>query len=126
MQGYTSPCKQDRFSSRVKGGKKVKFGNLDEEFRQLLGRFKEELPGIIPEAANPLINSLLRTGQRVNMLAVTKQVGKDEPKLLNHWRLYNHRKTVESRKGTVPAELSMQQTYLHVKCSLPPTRDVRG
>ena len=96
-----------------KGGGKAKFGDYDEEFRRLLGRIKEELPSIVPDAAEPLMYSLWHSGQRGATLAVTGRVGKDIIELYNRWR------TVESRRGTVPAGLSMQQTYLHVKSSLP-------
>ena len=99
------------FSS--KGGGKVKFGNYDKEFRRLLGRIKEELQGIVPGAAEPLMYSLWRSGRQGATLVVTGRVGKDIIELYNRWR------TVESRRGTVPARLSMQQTYLHVKSLLP-------
>ena len=94
-------------------GDRAKFGHYDETLRRLLGRVKAECPGVIDKEATPMMFSLWRSMRRGTTLAATGSIGQDIIDLYNRWR------KIEGSKGGVPAGLSMQQTYLHVRGAMP-------
>ena len=91
---------------------RAKCRDYDEELRRLLTRVRSEMPGVIHEAALPELFSFWRSPRRGATLATTGRVGEDVINLYNRWR------KVERSRGA-PAGLSMQQTYLHVRDTLP-------
>ncbi len=106
-------------------GRRAKMSDFNEEFRRLLDQVKESrvdgsrrlrFKNVIPEAATPDMYSLWRSGRRGATLAVTGKVPDSVITLYNRWR------TVESSRGAGATGLGMQQTYLHVKASLPKLR----
>ena len=78
----------------------------------MLTSIRDEMPGVIHEAALPELFSFWRSPCRGATLATTGRVGEDIINLYNRWR------KVERSRGA-PAGLSMQQTYLHVRDTLP-------
>jgi len=100
-----------------KEGKKGKMSQYNGDFRTMIDKVKTHHPHVISEAAKTELFSLWRSGRRGATLATTGKVSDEIINLFNRWR------KVEAGKGSGAEGLSMHQTYLHVKNTMPQLRE---
>lgn len=94
-------------------GRRGRISDYNDEFRRLIGRFKDRHPKLILADADPELFSFWRSLRRGATLETTGRVSDETTKLYHWWR------SVENSKAGAPAGLSMHQVHLHVRASLP-------
>ena len=108
LQGRT-----DGWFFQRSGGKRARFGDYDDTFRELIQKARERYPRVLPAAVELHDFSLWRSPRRGATLEPTNQdVSEKIIELVNRWRKR------EAARGTEPG-LPMRQVYTQARSAVP-------